>query len=129
MSRFWYTDQTVGVSEWHATLDFSPQNSHLPRIASQHSGTFTFGGAFISTWTTDGLRCVVGTIVRIATRIASGGTANHPEAGDASISTKGGIGPDGALRRYQVWYRNADPRFCTPSTFNLTNGYEVVWLP
>ena len=27
---------------------------------------------------------------------------------------------------YQVWYRNA-ASFCTPSTFNLTNGVLVTW--
>jgi hypothetical protein len=29
-------------------------------------------------------------------------------------------------RSYQVWYRNA-AAFCTPSTFNLTNGTSIVW--
>ena len=32
------------------------------------------------------------------------------------------------LRTYQVWYRNA-AAFCTPSTFNLTNGWETTWMP
>jgi hypothetical protein len=27
---------------------------------------------------------------------------------------------------YQLWYRNA-AAFCTPSTFNLTNGLDVTW--
>jgi len=27
-----------------------------------------------------------------------------------------------------VWYRNA-AAFCTNSTFNLTNGLNVVWQP
>jgi hypothetical protein len=31
------------------------------------------------------------------------------------------------VRRYQVWYRNA-AAFCTPDTYNLTNGFEVTWL-
>jgi hypothetical protein len=30
------------------------------------------------------------------------------------------------VRMYQVWYRNA-AAFCTSSTFNLSNGYRVVW--
>jgi hypothetical protein len=29
-------------------------------------------------------------------------------------------------RYYQVWYRNSAP-FCTTATFNLTNGYSIVW--
>jgi hypothetical protein len=32
------------------------------------------------------------------------------------------------VRSYQAWYRNA-AAFCTPSTFNLTNGYSVTWAP
>jgi hypothetical protein len=35
----------------------------------------------------------------------------------------------GCIRTYQCWYRNADPLFCTASTFNLTNGVEVTWIP
>jgi hypothetical protein len=40
--------------------------------------------------------------------------------------------PGAATRRlwqrgaYQVWYRNA-ASFCTPSTFNLSNGIEIAW--
>ena len=35
---------------------------------------------------------------------------------------------DAAIRYYQVWYRNA-AAFCTPSTFNTSNGYAVTWQP
>jgi len=31
-------------------------------------------------------------------------------------------------RVYQVWYRDA-ASFCTPSTFNLTNGVRITWRP
>jgi hypothetical protein len=31
-------------------------------------------------------------------------------------------------RYYQTWYRNAAV-FCTVSTFNLTNGFQISWLP
>ncbi len=36
----------------------------------------------------------------------------------------------GALDRREVlgWYRNA-AAFCTPSTFNLTNGLSITWVP
>jgi hypothetical protein len=230
LSSFWYVDQHLGVQEGHSILDFSPQDSHLPRIASENSGTYAFGGAFEVTWTTlsaagnfdidagqyfapsngpdhaycfgvnnptacpcssgaygngcpnslnanganlsgtgfhraiadsfvitatgmptnasclffqgttqassgngavfgDGLRCVAGTVVRLGAKSAQGGTASYPGANDPTISTKGGITAIGGVRDYQVWYRNADPTFCTPSTFNLTNGLEAVWLP
>ena len=36
--------------------------------------------------------------------------------------------PAGAVRHYQVWYRNA-AAFCNPSTFNLTNEVSVIWAP
>jgi hypothetical protein len=34
----------------------------------------------------------------------------------------------GDVRTYQCWYRNAAV-FCTASTFNLTNGGQVTWIP
>jgi hypothetical protein len=74
----------------------------------------------------DGLRCVGGTIVRIKTRTNVGGSSSYPGAGDPSVSTKGGVTAPGS-RYYQVWYRNAAV-FCTPSTFNLTNGIDVTWM-
>jgi len=40
---------------------------------------------------------------------------------------KGNITSPGT-RTYQVWYRNA-AAFCTPSTFNLSNGWELIWAP
>jgi hypothetical protein len=40
---------------------------------------------------------------------------------------RGAVATSG-VRHYQVWYRNA-ALFCTPSTFNLTNGTSVNWAP
>jgi hypothetical protein len=77
----------------------------------------------------DGLLCVGGTLIRLAVKAAQGTTINYPAAGDPLISAVGGIGPNGALRTYQVWYRDANLSFCTPSVFNLTNGLYVVWMP
>jgi hypothetical protein len=64
-------------------------------------------------------------VVRIGTVIASGNTSSYPGAGNPSVSVKGMITAPG-IRRYQLWYRNA-AAFCTPSTFNLTNGIDLVW--
>jgi hypothetical protein len=75
----------------------------------------------------DGLRCASGSIIRLGTRINTGGGSSYPSAGSPSVSVKGAIGAPGA-RTYQVWYRNA-AAFCTPSTFNLSNGLEVTWTP
>jgi hypothetical protein len=73
----------------------------------------------------DGLRCAGGTAVRLKTTTNVGGGSQYPQAGDPSVSTKGAVTAPGT-RTYQVWYRNS-AAFCTPSTFNLTNGVEVAW--
>ena len=75
----------------------------------------------------DGLLCVTGSIVRLGIKFNVGGASNYPEAGDTSISLQGGIiGP--ALGCYQIYYRDA-AAFCTSATFNLSNGYALLWVP
>jgi len=76
----------------------------------------------------DGLRCTGGSLVRLRVKINVGGRSMYPEAGEVPISIAGSIPPGGGARNYQVWYRNA-AAFCTASTFNLTNGLEIFWLP
>ena len=44
-----------------------------------------------------------------------------------SISVKGGC-VAGDVKRYQNWYRDPVSSVCG-ATFNLTNGYEISWLP
>jgi hypothetical protein len=75
----------------------------------------------------DGLRCASGSIVRLGAKLNAGGTSQFPAAGDPSVSVRGGCHA-GELHTYQVWYRNA-AAFCTPSTFNLTNGVALTWTP
>jgi len=75
----------------------------------------------------DGLRCAGGTIVRLGTKANAAGASQYPEAGDPTVSVRGLVGAPGS-RTYQVWYRNA-AAFCTVSTFNLTNGVSVAWVP
>lgn len=92
-------------------------------VAQTTSGGLTSQGTVFG----DGLRCASGSIVRLGTGTSSGGSLFFPPAGTASLSTRGGLtGP--TTRSYQVWYRNASA-FCTPSTFNLTNGLVVHWIP
>lgn len=76
----------------------------------------------------DGLRCAVGTLIRLGSKITNNGAALFPGVGDPSISTAGLNPPTGGTRYYQVSYRNSLP-FCTPATFNMTNGVRVDWLP
>jgi hypothetical protein len=73
------------------------------------------------------LRCAGGTIIRLGTKLNTAGTSSYPVAGDLSVSVRGNVAAPG-VRNYQAWYRNA-AAFCTPSTFNLTNGYSVTWAP
>jgi hypothetical protein len=74
----------------------------------------------------DGLRCVAGTVVRLVTRTNAGGASQVPLAGEPTVSVRGLVTQPGSLRHYQVWYRNA-AAFCTPDTWNLTNGVSVTW--
>jgi hypothetical protein len=73
----------------------------------------------------DGLRCAGGSIVRLKSVTNVGGASSYPAGGNPSVSVKGAITSPG-VRTYQVWYRNA-AAYCTPSTFNLTNGLEITW--
>jgi hypothetical protein len=60
-------------------------------------------------------------------KFAVGGSSELPER-QSAISVVGGVPSIGGNRYYQVWYRDS-AAFCTPSTFNLTNGLQVVWMP
>jgi hypothetical protein len=73
----------------------------------------------------DGLRCAGGSVNRLGTKTNVGGSSQYPEPGNQPISVKGAVTAPGT-RTYQTWYRNA-AAYCTPSTFNLTNGVLVTW--
>jgi len=75
----------------------------------------------------DGLRCAGGSIVRLKSKLNAGGSSAYPTGSDQPISLRGSDHA-GDVRTYQCWYRNA-AAFCTPSTFNLTNGIQAVWTP
>ncbi len=75
----------------------------------------------------DGLRCVGTTVVRLGTKLNAGGTSRYPDSGDQPVSVRGGI-QTATTRHYQIWYRNA-ASFCSPATFNLSNGMTVAWAP
>jgi hypothetical protein len=76
----------------------------------------------------DGLRCAGGTVIRLGTKTNSAGASQYPTVGDLSVSVRGAVPPAGGARTYQVWYRNA-AAFCTASTFNLSNGLQLNWVP
>jgi len=75
----------------------------------------------------DGLRCAGGTIIRLGIKFNAGGASHYPMPGDLPISLRWLVPGAGSVRTYQCWYRNADVTFCTPDTFNLSNGLAVTW--
>lgn len=75
----------------------------------------------------DGLRCVGGTIVRLAVRNAGPGVVTYPTLTDPRISVQSSV-PANAVRHYQIWYRDA-AAFCSSATFNLTQALRVHWQP
>jgi hypothetical protein len=101
------------------------RGSDMPNAAALYfQGTAQSSGGLGSTFG-DGLRCAAGTIVRLGTKTNAAGTSRYPETGDASISVRGLVTTPGT-RTYQVWYRNS-ASFCTPATFNLSNGVQIAW--
>jgi hypothetical protein len=77
----------------------------------------------------DGLGCVTGAIVRLATKPVAGNASSYPQPGDLPISVRGALPPAGGQRHYQCFYRNASALFCPPATSNRTNGVTVTWAP
>ncbi|MCH2105310.1 MAG: hypothetical protein MK291_01560 [Planctomycetes bacterium] len=72
----------------------------------------------------DGLRCAGGGVIRLQVRFPDGsGNAQT----SLSISEKGNCAA-GDVKRYQIWYRDPVLSPCG-SLFNLSNGYEITWLP
>jgi hypothetical protein len=78
----------------------------------------------------DGLRCAGGHLERLFTKTASSGSIMAPSAGDPTISARSAALGDpyalGAMRIYQVYYRDPNIAFCG-NGFNATNGVFVVW--
>lgn len=73
----------------------------------------------------DGLRCSGGSIIRLKIVSNVAGGSQYPQPGDPSISVKGLVTSPG-VRTYQVWYRDA-ATYCSPLTFNLSNGWTITW--
>lgn len=78
----------------------------------------------------DGLACAGGALLRLGTRTGQNGmtTLGFGNPGDLAIHVLGNVPPAGATRYYQVSYRNVAP-YCTPATFNESNGITITWTP
>jgi hypothetical protein len=98
-------------------------------VVTFFQGTSTgFEGLYYSGAFGDGRRCASGSVIRLKAALAQGGVAQFPAAADQPVSVRGMIPMMGGYRSYQVWYRNA-ASFCTPATYNLTNGLVIPWRP
>jgi len=72
----------------------------------------------------DGLRCAGGNVARLQVRMADTSGASSTTV---SIPAEGGV-TVGETKRYQLWYRDPQSSMCG-TTFNVTNGMEIFWLP
>jgi hypothetical protein len=82
----------------------------------------------------DGVRCVGGNLKRIGVHNAASGFAYYPHIGDPSIRMRsaqlGDTIPPGAVRFYQVYYRDPQLAFCPQpqgNSWNVSNAVAVVW--
>ncbi|MFO1011143.1 MAG: right-handed parallel beta-helix repeat-containing protein [Planctomycetota bacterium] len=76
----------------------------------------------------DGARCVSGALVRIGMEANAAGASQYPSSAlqdPLSVRSQTPLG-SGLVAHYQAYFRNA-AAFCTPDTFNATNGYSVTW--
>ncbi|MBI5363899.1 MAG: hypothetical protein HZA53_12020 [Planctomycetes bacterium] len=75
----------------------------------------------------DGIFCIGGTIVRLGTKLNAAGASQFPDVGQVPIATRVSA-VAGQTSYFTIWYRNS-AAFCTPATFNDTNGWRVTWTP
>jgi hypothetical protein len=76
----------------------------------------------------DGVRCIASSITRIQGGWPVNGVTTIPLAGGAPVSTQMLVLAPGDRRCIQALYRDA-PSFCTPATFNVSNGLMLTWRP
>jgi N-acetylneuraminic acid mutarotase len=77
----------------------------------------------------DGLRCASGALIRLGQKFNdAAGASSYPVGAELPIHIKGMVAA-GNTRTYQTIYRDANPTFCIPFTFNTTNGLFVAWAP
>lgn len=77
----------------------------------------------------DGILCVGGALVRLGVKFNNlAGSSTMPSGADPVLSVMGGVPAAGGFRFYATWYRDS-ALFCTPATFNVTNGVGVLWTP
>jgi hypothetical protein len=110
------------------TLTVEGTTPNAPGLYFQ--GSVASGPVFLA----DGLVCAGGTLRRLYTRSATGGTSTVPGPGDPSLSARAALAGDvlapGATRVYQVNYRDTAAAFCAPpagGASNLSSALAVTW--
>jgi hypothetical protein len=114
-------EPTVSADTFMFSAGDLPQSTVIALIQGDASagGGVPFGS---------GLRCLSGSVLRIATHAAGTTASVGGAAGDVSISVAGSIPPSGGTRFYQVAYRES-PGACNAAALNFTNGWRVTWRP
>ncbi len=114
---------TTSLTTDDLTMDAAglPPNTSTLLFAGPNQTQAAFG---------DGLRCIAGPTYRLGvhTATALGTTTYGPGLAGNLCSSFSQCLVAGGTFNFQIWYRNAAP-FCTPSTFNLTNGVSVTYTP
>ncbi len=102
------------------------------RIVPSSVGLFFMGPTATQVAFGDGLRCVGSPTYRLGVSAMSAlGTGSYGPgivARSYTFGTPASNITSGTTWNFQLWYRNASA-YCTPSTFNLTNGLSVVFTP
>lgn len=75
----------------------------------------------------DGLRCAGANMVRLEVVLSDGAGASSTSVPIASVGNVAA----GTTKRYQCWYRTIvnPPCGLVVNDFNMSNGYEITWLP
>ena len=104
--------QTTGLEPNNTGLYFQAQN----RVNSGSGNPFG-----------DGLRCAGGGLIRLQIRTSDGAGLSSTTI---ALAAKGGV-VAGDTKRYQCWYRTTQNPPCGlgVNDFNLSNGFEVTWIP
>jgi hypothetical protein len=106
-------------------------SSMLPSVTTVFLQGTSYAGAGAAFG--DGVRCIGGSLLRLAVKQASGGQSHYPGPGDPTISQRSAaLGQPiaaGTQRFYQTYYRDPSLGYAClgNSTFNVTNGVIVDW--
>jgi hypothetical protein len=113
---------TISITADGVVLGFIGLPASSTGVLAQSSG-MTAGAPF-----GDGLLCLAPPRMRVLSLAVNGsGSSSYPLPGEMPLSVRAGLTTPGT-RHYQFVYRNA-AAFCTPSTYNVTNGVTIAWGP